>query len=244
MRELRLERLTWPDVEALIADGHTTAVIVAGASEQHGPHLPEGTDAILGEELALRVADRLGDALAAPVIRPGCSEHHMGFAGTITISEELLHQLLDAYVGSLRRHGFQRFVVFSSHGGNFVPLTRWAEARQDHSVIVLADLTEFVDAMLGPIRRLGRNDGPIPHADLGETSEMLVATPDLVHMDRAEPGFTGETTAEDAISRGLRAITPNGILGNPVGATAELGEAILESLVTYLVDRVRTAAGT
>ena len=61
------------------------------------------------------LARALGDALVAPTIRPGCSEHHMGFAGTITVPVEALIMLLDAYVDSLSRHGFDRFLVFTSH---------------------------------------------------------------------------------------------------------------------------------
>lgn len=83
-------------MERLIAGGHRRAVICCASSEQHGPHLPEATDELLGEATAVRVAERLGDALVAPVIRPGCSEHHMAFAGSLTISPGLLMDILDA----------------------------------------------------------------------------------------------------------------------------------------------------
>ena len=96
--EVFIERMTWPDVEDAIKQGKRTAIVVAASSEQHGPHLPEATDALLGEELAGRLAHRLGNALVAPVIRPGCSDHHMAFAGSLTISAELLAAILDAYV--------------------------------------------------------------------------------------------------------------------------------------------------
>ena len=61
--EVLLERMTWPDIEAAIAAGKTTAIIVAGSSEQHGPHLPEGTDSMIGEGLGVRLAQKLGNAL-------------------------------------------------------------------------------------------------------------------------------------------------------------------------------------
>src|SRR5919199_3176118 len=108
--ELLLERMTWPEIAEAINSGLTTAIVVAASSEQHGPHLPEATDALLGEALAVRLAERLGDALVAPVIRPGCSEHHMGFPGTITLPVDGLIMLLDSYVESLSRHGFDRFL--------------------------------------------------------------------------------------------------------------------------------------
>src|ERR671939_269900 len=96
--EVLIEHMTWPEIEDAIKRGKRTAIVVAASSEQHGPHLPEATDALLGEELGARLAHRLGDALVAPVIRPGCSEHHMGFPGTISISADTLMTLLDDYV--------------------------------------------------------------------------------------------------------------------------------------------------
>src|SRR5579859_464097 len=125
--ETRLERLSWPEIGAAIASGKTTAIIVVASSEQHGPHLPEATDALIGEGLGVRLAQRLGNALVAPVIRPGCSDHHFGFPGTISISPDLLVAIVDSYLTSLRRHGFRQFLVFSSHGGNFPVLSRMAE---------------------------------------------------------------------------------------------------------------------
>src|SRR5438105_15045763 len=138
--EVWIERLTWPDVEARIAAGARRVIICAASSEQHGPQLPEATDALLGAATAERLARRLGDTLVAPVIRPGCSEHHMAFAGSLTISAALLMDLLDAYVESLRRHGFRRFVIISSHGGNFPVLAEWERSRRPENTTVISDL--------------------------------------------------------------------------------------------------------
>src|SRR5438067_6838738 len=137
--ELFLERMTWTEVAAALDRGMRRAVVCAAATEQHGPHLPEATDALLGAACAEGLARRLGDALVAPIIRPGCSEHHMGFAGTVTISERLLMDTLDAYLESLRRHGFERFVVFSSHGGNFPTLAEWRRVRPQSDALVIVD---------------------------------------------------------------------------------------------------------
>ena len=232
-----IESMAWPDIEAAIKGGSTTAIIVAASSEQHGPHLPEATDALIGQAVASRLAARLGNALVAPVIRPGCSDHHMAFAGSITISAELLMMLLDANVDSLARHGFERFIVFSSHGGNFPVLTTWAARQERDSVTVITDLPEYANVMLSALRPFGRNDTTIPHADATETSVILATNPDLVHMERAARGYEGDAGLEEVLSRGLRAITPNGIMGNALGSTPEMGEAVLEALVEYLVEK-------
>ena len=236
--EVFLERLAWPEIEAAIRSGMRTAVVCAASSEQHGPHLPEATDALLGEAYAEGLARRLGDALVAPVIRPGCSEHHMAFAGSLTISGELLMDLLDAYLDSLRRHGFERFVVMSSHGGNFPVLAEWEQSRRPGDTTVLTDFKVF-EAGFEAIRRFGREDRAGPHAEVLETSMMLHLHPELVHMERAEPGFTGEMELGGLLEKGMRALSANGVIGDPVGATAEMGAAVLDAIVERLYQEVR-----
>jgi len=240
MAEVLIERLTWTDVQSLIQSGKRRVVICAASSEQHGPHLPEATDYLLGKATAERLAQRLGDALVAPVIRPGCSEHHMAFAGSLTISAAQLMDLLDSYVDGLRRHGFESFVVISSHGGNFPVLAEWAQMRPKPGCQVISDLDGFMGALVDVERRFGRDDGAVLHADVCETAMMLHLHPELVHMDRAEPGFLGDLEPERLFREGMRGISPNGILGNPVGATAEMGEAMLEGLAAWLALQVRT----
>jgi creatinine amidohydrolase len=235
--EVFIERMSWTEVEAAVAGGKRRAIVCAASTEQHGPHLPEATDALLGAAYAEGLARRLGDSLVAPIIRPACSDHHMAFAGSLTISEGLLMDLIDAYVASLRRHGFERFVVMSSHGGNFPVLTRWERERPAADTVVLSDFHVF-DAGFEAIRPFGRTDTAGPHAEVLETSMMLHLHPDLVHMERAVPGFTGESSLEEVLSRGMRAITPNGVLGNPVGATAEMGAAVLAAIVERLYGQV------
>jgi creatinine amidohydrolase len=244
--DLFIERLTWTEIEAALAGGMRRAVVCAASCEQHGPHLPEATDALLGAAFAEGLARRLGDALVAPVIRPGCSEHHMAFAGSLTISHRLLMDLLDAYLDSLRRHGFERFVVFSSHGGNFPVLAAWERERRPRDTVVVSDV-HVLHAGFEAIRRFGRTDTTGPHAEVLETSMLLHLHPELVHMEWAEPGFTGETSLQDLLERGMRAISSNGILGDPVGASAEMGEAVLEATVEALwaaVRRAEEASGT
>jgi creatinine amidohydrolase len=237
--ETRLERLSWPEIEVAIASGKTTAIIVLASSEQHGPHLPEATDALIGEGLAVRLAQRLGNALVAPVIRPGCSDHHLGFPGTISISAEVLLAIVDSYLVSLRRHGFRHFFVFSSHGGNFPVLAQMANRGLPPDVTVVSDLAAFTGTMLKALRPFGRDDETIPHADASETAEMLALHPDLVNMAHADKGFVGEVGLPELQERGLRAVSVNGVLGDPRGATAEMGEAVLNSLVGFLAAHVR-----
>lgn len=239
--ELFIERLTWTDVDAALAGGMRRAIVCAASTEQHGPHLPEATDALLGAAYAEGLARRLGDALVAPVIRPACSDHHMAFPGSLTIPETLLMDILDAYLASLRQHGFERFVVMSSHGGNYHVLAEWERLRRPADAVVISDFGVF-DAGFEAIRRFGRTDTAGPHAEVLETSMMLHLHPDLVRMERAIPGFTGEAPLEDVIAKGMRSLTSNGILGDPVGSTAEMGEAVLGAIVERLHQAVTAGA--
>ena len=86
MTALHLDRMTWPEVKAEIKNGRDTVIVPFGSTEQHGRHMPLGTDAVLGDELGWALAGRLG-AFLAPTVRFGCSEHHLSFAGTISLNE-------------------------------------------------------------------------------------------------------------------------------------------------------------
>lgn len=122
MSNLLMDGMTSPDVRAAIDAGSTTVVVACGAVEQHGPHLPLLMDAGHGAELAVQVARRLGNALVAPTIRVGCSDHHMAFAGTISLRRRTFQALCMDYATSLARHGFTEICFVPTHGGNFAPL--------------------------------------------------------------------------------------------------------------------------
>ncbi len=240
-----LEEMTWPEVEEALAAGRTTAVVAVGAVEQHGPHLPLLVDAARGDRLALEVAHRLGDAVVAPTIRIGCSEHHMGFTGTLTLRQSTLEAICLDYAVSLARHGFTRVCFVPSHGGNFAPLAEMlddlrAAVSPDCRVDAYTDLVGFMDLWLAAVRRVapgleGRVGG---HADVAETSELLCIRPDLVREERAEAGHVAtfdEALAERILREGFRAVTPNGILGDARGASREIGEACIASAADGIV---------
>src|SRR5712691_10976607 len=79
---LELDRMTWPEVKSELQGGRDTVVVAFGATEQHGPHMPLATDALLGDHMARAVAERM-NAFLAPTVRIGCSEHHLEFPGTL-----------------------------------------------------------------------------------------------------------------------------------------------------------------
>ena len=232
--KLLLEEMTWPEVERSIATGFTTVVVAAGAVEQHGPHLPLLVDAVRGDRLALEVARRLGDALVAPTIRVGCSEHHMGFPGTLSLRPETFAAVCADYAESLSRHGFRTVCFVPSHGGNFAPLADMLGDLREAAgpgceVRAYTDLHGFVAVWEAAVRdiapELARRVGG--HADIAESSEMLCIRPELVRADLAEAGsvVSFDDSVAERISRdGFRSVTPNGVLGDARGMSREIGE--------------------
>ncbi len=130
-----IEEMTWPEIKEAMESGKTTAILACGACEQHGPHLPTGTDTYLGTAIAERAARIAGNALVVPTLRPGLSEHHMHFPGSFTLRLGTFVALLEDSCESLARQGFERIVIFTSHGGNadvlraYPPLARQVPAR-------------------------------------------------------------------------------------------------------------------
>ena len=111
-----LPHMTWPEVEDLLQRTDMVIIPVA-ALEQHALHLPIGTDFLNGLERAKLIAQKT-DALVAPILLPGNSPYHMEFPGTITLSAETIQRVYFEAVQSLLQHGFRRFLLLNSHGGN------------------------------------------------------------------------------------------------------------------------------
>ena len=234
-----LDRMSWPEVRAEIEAGRTTVVMALGATEQHALHMPLATDALIGDELARRVAERM-DAFLAPTVRVGCSEHHVGFAGTMSLGTETFHALVGDIVGSLLEGGFERIVLLPTHGGNFAPLGEAVEllgAGERAHVVALTDLGALFEVALAGEREYGvpLGEGGL-HAGEWETSMLMAVHPELVHMDRAEAGYTGdmESAVQSLFAEGVASISPNGAIGDPARASAAHGErywSLVEELV-------------
>ncbi|WP_248907302.1 creatininase family protein [Halocatena marina] len=237
-----LEEYTWPEVETALEEGTRTVVVAVGSVEQHGPHLPLIMDTLAGDELSRRIAKKLGDALVAPTIRPGCSGHHMDFPGTITIPAETLMDLIRSYCRSLDEHGFEHIVLVATHGGNFAPVNTVAPeiARTiDANVIALADLDELMSLQNEGLREAGvEYEEPVIHAGAVETAIVLATNESLVRTDELAVGHEKPISTSRLLSDGFRSITENGVLGDPRKGTPESGETILDTVATAYAERI------
>jgi creatinine amidohydrolase len=243
MSALELDRLTWPQIRAELDGGRDTVVVAFGATEQHGPHLPLGTDAMIGDHLARLVAERL-DAFLAPTVRVGCSSHHLAFAGTLSLADATFHAIVADLVSSLAGNGFARIVLLPTHGGNFAPLAAALEqlgpvagARVD----ALTDVTALLEIALIGEREFGvpLGEGGL-HAGEWETSLILAIAPDLVRMPQAEPGYTGDPAAAIGalFAGGVESVAQNGVIGDPQQASAEHGERYWAAVVDLVLERL------
>ncbi|MBK1786961.1 mycofactocin biosynthesis peptidyl-dipeptidase MftE [Prauserella cavernicola] len=209
----------WPDVEpALLA-------VPLGATEQHGPHLPLHTDTTIATALARRLAERVPGVLVAPAVPYGSSGEHAGFPGTLSIGQDALELLLVELARSADH--FAGVVFVNGHGGNLEPLRRAVRLLRAEGRRV------FAWAPGGP--------ADDTHAGRTETSVLLHLRPADVRVDAAEPGDA--TPLPDLLDRlvdgGVRGVSPNGVLGDPTGASAEEGEARLTTWGDALVAAVR-----
>jgi creatinine amidohydrolase/Fe(II)-dependent formamide hydrolase-like protein len=238
-----LDRMTWPEIRAEQQRGRDTVVVAFGATEQHGPHMPLATDALLGDHLARLVADRLG-AFLAPTVRIGCSEHHLAFPGTLSISERTFRAIVSDLVGSLTRGGFERVVMLPTHGGNFAPLAAAIEDLGQNPGLEVSALTDL--GALFTIARLGAEQHGVPlgeggiHAGEWETSMLMAIHPELVHAERGEAGYTGDpqSAAGAIFADGVHTVAENGVIGDPARASAEHGARYWEEVLRITLDAV------
>ena len=243
MGALEMDRMSWPEIRAELERGRDTVVLAFGATEQHGPHMPLATDALLGDHLARLVAEQL-DAFLAPTVRFGCSEHHLEFPGTISISEPTFHALVADVVSSLARGGFGRVILIPTHGGNFGPLAAAIDAIGPDPRIEVRALTDL-GALLA-IAQLGESEYDVPlgeggiHAGEWETSMLAAIHPEMIRLDRREAGYTGDP--EQAIGAifgaGVHSVAENGVIGDPARSSAEHGERYWDEVLRITLEQI------
>ena len=234
------ESRTWPEAEARVAAGCRTALLGLGSIEQHGRHLPLGTDRWIAEALLQSLEEKLGDAVALPAVPVGCASEHLDFAGTLHIEPATLEALLVDLLRSLSHHGFERAFLFTAHGGNLDALAemgpRLCESvlplrlRIETDLRVGAMQSEVVEAEALSALAAG------PHAGEYETSLVAHLRPGSIREEHLVPGRMVEPgEAQGIFYPSLRPNTESGVLGDPSAANSERGQRYLSAWVDLLV---------
>ena len=248
------DQLTSPQLNAL--DRRIPVIFPVSATEQHGPHLPVATDRMIGEYLCTRLHEKIPEAvLILPIMSVGCSEHHMDFCGSLSISHETFLSQAEDILSSVVHHGFSNLVLFNCHGGNLAVgsvLLERLGIKYPECQWVMATWWKIISDRLLELSETG--PGGVGHAGEFETSMMLAIAPELVHLDKRESKKNIETYAwaemdmlrgaKAALFRTMKQMTSNGAYGDTSLVSAEKGEQIIglavEGMKEIILDLYRS----
>jgi len=251
----RLEQLTGPLAAAALGD-NATVLVPIGAVEQHGPHLPLSVDWVIADEVARAVADRSGDDLPVwvlPTLPFSKSNEHAWSSGTIWLSQPTMMSMLDDIGRCVAASGAKRIVFLNGHGGNSTLLNvACREIRLAHGLLTFL-VHPFVPPAYSPPDPDAVNSAELGmgiHGGLDETSVMLYLRPDDVDMSLAVRNVPEWMTEHDHVKFGgsvqfgwlSNDFGPDGHIGDPTGANAELGQRLFEQSVSFILDQLRDIA--
>ena len=250
-----LQEMRWQEVQALRRKKRAVAIIPVGSVEQHGYHLPLGTDSMVAIRLAEDAAQRTKN-VATPPLWFGWSPHHLALPGTISIRPEILIEVLFDMLSSLAAHGFERFVIVNGHRIANIPWIQISAERAQRELGV--KVAVFDPAFMAKEIADQIGFGHVGHADELETSHMLHIMPHLVRMDLAEDYEPMERKyyhVDPRVSRDTLCWVPStaqdlertakksgGVSGRPTLAAAEKGKRLHEHLVGRLIEVIRESS--
>lgn len=234
---LRWAELTSPEVGGAFEGGHRVGLLPVGATEQHGPHLPVGTDTIIATALCERAAT-LSDAIVLPSLAIGTSfGHGTAFPGTLSLSPESLSHLIRECLEWAAASGLTRVLCVNAHMGN----TPAIQIATDYLRLGRPDLqTGTIDwwHATEEVNRLTTADAQDVHANRAETSLMLAIAPEMVRTEQLRAGDDPDRTKSLVFRYSASALSTNGVTGVPSEASRELGERLTEEIVAEIVSRV------
>lgn len=245
---VRWEHLTREEIRALSQQG-AIVLVPLGSIEQHGPHLPVGTDALLASYVCEKTAQELNrrgrPCLVSPAITVANSTHHMSFPGSMTLKPQTYLAMLQDYCESLAAHGFRKIVLVNGHGGNVAP-TQTALISINEALGFPVYFTGYDQGDPQAESEVLETQAHMDHACESETSLILALDEDFVDPVYLETkgsmsfGHPAEDSGRLSTFHRMEAHTENGVMGNAYAATAEKGRQILgreiQGLASLLMD--------
>lgn len=226
--------LTQPEIAAQLK-ANPLVILPAGSVEQHGPHLPAGTDTFAANVIAAAVAERM-DGLVLPATPFGVTPMHMPFEATITFSPDTYMRVVNETCVSTAEHGARRLLILNWHEGNIPSLAIAAETlHREHGMSVVTVQACYVAEEL-----YGRTCNGLTHGGEIEALAVLAYRPELVHLDRIDYSSDHDhghrmdklrrTRSYQPVLTDIRSIAPTGWFGSPQHATGEKGARMLADI--------------
>lgn len=241
-QEVRLERLSQPEAEARLKRSRLV-VLAPGSVEQHGPHLPLGTDAFAADALAEEVARKM-ESVLVPLPLVGVSPYHLSWAGSLSFKPQTLIAVVEDICECLAAHGVEKILFVNWHEGNTPTLRLAGDSvqRKFNMRVVVAESHIITNKLFGERAQL-------THAGNMETAAVLMYDPSLVDLSKAaNPTPTDEGDEGHAIfrqrdvfpiMRDFHEVARTGWYGKPEEATPELAKEIRQKVSDYIVERAR-----
>jgi creatinine amidohydrolase len=245
-----LYEMTREEVQEALAKTDTI-LLPAGAVEQHGPHLPLGSDTIQGIDMCKRtqlLLEKEGvPVLVGPPFIYGLSSAHMDFPGSITLTPKTMLSVMEETCLSLYHHGFRKFALIMAHGGNWPIMQVAAQsivAQTEEAEVIALNWLDLIHDKYSKILTSKKYEG---HSGEGETARMLSSTPELVDMKRAHTFYPDKPAPTETDypggffkpKRSMKAVTLYGSVGDPTLATAEEGDKIYDAIAEWLAANIK-----
>ncbi len=235
----RVQDMTWEEVEERIREC-PAAVVPLGSTEQHGYHLPLGTDTYLAETLADMVSEKSG-ALVYPGIHFSYSWSWRDRTGTVAVRQQILQETLKDVARSVERYGIRALVFLNGHEANGSTMKYAVREIQDETDVKVLGM--FYPGLSEIYEKYMETPtwGGMFHACEFETSLMLAARADFVHMDRARAEYPPKLDFYGMDNTSIGDLSISGTYGDPTKATKEKGEKMLEEFSGNIAELIAKA---
>lgn len=218
----------------------TIAILVFGACENHGDHMPFGSDFIFPMEIAKRLATKVNNVIVLPAIPYGVSLHHDQFQMTMSINPETLVGIISDLLSSLIQNKIRRVLIINGHDGNIGPIEVAARSiKNKHPEMTIACLESWW-ILVGQLKKdLFEVWSGLGHGGEAETSAILAVRPDLVNMESAPKEVIPKLPENIRIFWKFDELTSTGATGAPQKASIEKGNEILQMLEDLLLSFIK-----
>ena len=259
MKETFLVRMTWPEAQEALAEKRVV-VVPTGSIEQHGPHMPVGTDYLASAAIANGIGERSKSVIVTPAIPVGFADYHRDFPGTLSVSANTLNAYYTELVSNLVQHGADHILFVNSHGGNSATIDDVCYKLRRQGVVAAEIVWWNILSTLTP------ENSPAGHGDWIETALMLATNPTAVKMDKAKVPRVNDTNVPSLSLQSPHIVrfrgvpvrvrlktndfAPDGHMPEaelsptaditipPTAGTPELGKKLMDVVVGFIVDFV------